>query len=389
MRTQVGIIGGGPAGLLLSHLLHLRGVESVVLERQTREHVRSRIRAGVLEWGSVEVLRGAGLGERLDREGHVHDGTGVAWAGRQFFFIDIQKHVGRPFMAYGQTRIQEDLDVAADERGAVIIEEAEDVQPHDVETSIPWLSYKRAGEEHRVDCDFIAGCDGSHGVSRTAIPADVLQEFERVYPFGWLGILSETPPLDQLIYCNSSRGFALASMRNPMLSRYYVQVPEETDIAEWSDDRFWDELKLRFPHDISEQIVTGPSIEKSIAPLRSYVAEPMRFGNLFLAGDSAHVVPPTGAKGLNLAISDAWYLANALGDFYETTSTTGLDEYPEKALRRVWAAVRLSWWLTQLLHRFPGEGEFNQKIQESELDFLASSPAYQRAIAEQYAGLPL
>lgn len=389
MRTQVGIIGGGPAGLLLSHLLHLRGVESIVLERQTREYVLARIRAGVLEWGSVEILRDAGLGDRLDSEGHVHAGTAVAWGGKQTYFIDTERDAGRPLMAYGQTMIQEDLDLATESRGGLIVEEAIDVTPNDVDGAQPHLTYLRDEEEQRLDCDFIAGCDGFHGVSRTAIPDGILQEYERVYPFGWLGILSETPPLDQLMYCNSPRGFALASMRNPMLSRYYLQVSDDASVGDWPDDRFWNELLIRFPQEISDRIVTGPSIEKSIAPIRSYVAEPMRYGNLFLAGDAAHIVPPTGAKGLNLAISDAWYLANALGDYYESGTTAGIDEYPEKALRRVWGAVRFSWWLTQLLHRFPDEGEFTQRIQESELDFLASSPDYQKAIAEQYAGLPL
>ncbi|MGH3651116.1 MAG: 4-hydroxybenzoate 3-monooxygenase [Acidimicrobiia bacterium] len=388
MRTQVAIIGGGPAGMLLSHLLHLRGVESVVVERQTREYVRSRIRAGVLEWGSAGILREAGVGERMDREGRIHAGSMVAWKGERTFFIDIEKHCSRPFTAYGQTQLQEDLDGASDARGGVVIDAAENAFPHDVLTDKPWLAYEKDGVEHRIDCDFIAGCDGGHGVSREAI-GEVLLEYERVYPFGWLGILSETPPIEHITYCNSTRGFALASQRNPMLSRYYLQVPESDSIEEWPDHRFWDELQKRFPPEISDVIVTGPSIEKSIAPLRSYVAEPMRYGNLFLAGDAAHIVPPTGAKGLNLAISDAWYLSNALADYYTTGSTARLDEYSDTALRRAWSAVRFSWWLTALLHRFPEEGEFGQRIQESELDYLASSPAYQQSIAEQYAGLPL
>lgn len=389
MRTQVGIIGGGPAGLLLSHLLHQRGIESVVLERQTREHVLSRIRAGVLEWGSAEILREAGLGDRMDREGRVQAGTAVVWRGKETFFIDIEMHCSRPFIAYGQTRIQEDLDEATRRRGGVVIHEAENVTAHDVIGDRPWLSFEKDGAEERLECDFIAGCDGSHGVSRTAIPSDVLGEFERDYPFGWLGILSETPPLDQIMYCNSTRGFALASMRNPMLSRYYLQVEEGDTVDDWPDERFWEELKRRFGPDIGDRIVSGPSIEKSIAPLRSYVAEPMRYGGLFLAGDAAHIVPPTGAKGLNLAISDAWYLANALADHYSRGIFEGLDAYSDLALQRAWGAVRFSWWLTSLLHRFPDVGEFGQRIQESELDYLASSPAYQQSIAEQYAGLPL
>lgn len=389
MRTQVGIIGAGPAGLLLSHLLHQRGIESVVLERQTRQHVLSRIRAGVLEWGSAEILREAGVGERMDTEGRVQAGTAVVWRGKETFFIDIEKHCGRPFIAYGQTKLQEDLDRLTRDRGGAVIYEAENVTLHDVTGSRPWLSFDDGGGEDRLDCDFIAGCDGSHGVSRTAIPPDVLREFERDYPFGWLGIMSETPPLDQIMYCNSTRGFALASMRNPMLSRYYLQVEEGDGIDDWPDERFWEELGRRFGTEIGARIVSGPSIEKSIAPLRSYVAEPMRHGSLFLAGDAAHIVPPTGAKGLNLAISDAWYLAKALEDHYSRSSSRKLDGYSDLALQRAWGAVRFSWWLTSLLHRFPDVGEFGQRIQESELDYLASSLSYQQSIAEQYAGLPL
>ncbi len=389
MRTQVAIIGGGPAGLLLCHLLHLEGIESVVLERQTRAYVLARVRAGVLEWGTVEILRQAGLGERMDREGKVHDGTAITWGGGKRLFLDIGKHTGRHFMAYGQTRIQEDLDTAIDGWGGTIIDEANDVTPHDVTSDAPWVTFEKDGEVHRIDCDFVAGCDGYHGVSRTVIPSDVLREYERVYPFGWLGILSETPPLPELIYCNSPRGFALASMRNPMLSRYYVQVPLDDAVEDWSDDRFWDEIGRRYPPDIAAEIVTGPSVEKSIAPLRSYVAEPMRHGNLFLAGDAAHIVPPTGAKGLNLAVSDVHYLSRALIEWYHEGSAAGLEAYADVALHRVWNAVRFSWWLTTLLHRFPDQGEFGQRIQESELDYLASSEAFMAAAAEQYAGLPL
>ncbi len=389
MKTQVAIVGGGPAGLLLSQILHLNGIESIVLERQTRAYVLSRIRAGVLEWGSVEILRNAGVGDRMDHDGHVHDGTGIAWGDGKTFFIDIMKHVGRPFMAYGQTRIQEDLDKALEARGGMIVEEALDALPHDIDTDSPWVTFVKDGVERRIDCDFVAGCDGFHGVSRSVIPSDVLHEYERVYPFGWLGILSETPPLPHLIYANHPRGFALASMRNPMLSRYYVQVPSDASVDDWPDDRFWDELRARFPDKISDEIVTGPSIEKSIAPLRSFVAEPMRHGRLLLAGDAAHIVPPTGAKGLNLAISDVYYLSRAMIDFYERGSSDLLDAYSDTALRRVWGAVRFSWWMTTLLHRFPDTGEFGQRIQESELDYLAQSATYQAAVAEQYAGLPL
>jgi len=389
VRTQIAIIGGGPAGLLLSEILYLNGIESIVMERQTRQYVLSRIRAGVLEWGTVEILRDAGLGDRMDREGHIHDGTAITWGGDRRLFLDIKKHVDSQFMAYGQTKIQEDLDNALQARDGAIFEEAVDVMPHGFDTDSPWVTFVKDGEEHRIDCDFIAGCDGFHGVSRTVIPDDVLREYQREYPFGWLGILSETPPLPELTYCNSPRGFALSSMRTPMLSRYYIQVPLDTDIEAWPDDRFWEELKARYPNEIAEQIVTGPSIEKSIAPLRSFVAEPMRYGRLFLAGDSAHIVPPTGAKGLNLAVSDVYYLSRALVDYYDNGSTELLDTYSDTALHRVWSAVRFSWWLTTLLHRFPDMGDFGQRIQESELDYLASSDAFQAAVAEQYAGLPL
>ena len=388
-KTQVAIIGGGPAGLLLSHLLHIEGVDSIVLERHTREYVLGRVRAGVLEWGTVEILRNAGLGERMDREGKVHDGTAITWGGGKRLFLDIEKHTGLHFMAYGQTRIQEDLDTAIAGWGGTIVEEALDVLPHGVDSDAPWVTYAKDGEKHRIDCDFVAGCDGYHGVSRSVIPSTLLKEYERVYPFGWLGILSETPPLPELIYCNSPDGFALASMRNPMLSRYYLQVSLDDRLEQWPDERFWEELQRRYPDDIADEIVTGPSVEKSIAPLRSYVAEPMRHGRLFLAGDAAHIVPPTGAKGLNLAVTDVHYLSGAIADYYARGSWDRIDAYADTASHRVWNAVRFSWWLTTLLHRFPDQGEFGQRIQESELDYLASSQAFMAAAAEQYAGLPL
>ena len=388
MRTQVGIIGGGPAGLLLSQILHRNGVESVVLERRSREYVLGRIRAGVLEWGSVEVLRNAGVGERLDREGRIHDGSRIAWAGRRQLFIDTRKYAGRPMVAYGQTQITEDLYAARDAMGGGVIDEAEEVTPHGVDTGAPWLTWRKDDREHRVDCDFIAGCDGFHGVSRQAIPPAVLRTHEKVYPFGWLGILSRTPPLDDIVYAAHDRGFALASQRSPALSRYYVQCSLDDRLESWPDERFWEELKARFPGEIAERIVTGPSIEKSIAPLRSFVAEPMRHGRLFLAGDAAHIVPPTGAKGLNLAISDVHYLSRALIEFYATGSARCLDEYSDTALGRVWGAARFSWWLTMLLHRFPGQTAFDRRMQEAELDYIASSEHARRVMCEQYAGLP-
>ena len=382
------IIGAGPAGTLLSHLLDRAGIESVVVERQSREHVLSRIRAGVLEWGSVGLLRDAGVGARMDAEGHIHDGAGIAWAGRDYFFIDIKKHTGLQFMAYGQTMIQEDLYLAREAAGGQLHFEAADVQPHDVTTSSPYVTYVLDGTQHRLDCDYVVGCDGYHGVSRTVIPQGVIRTYEKEYPFGWLGVLSETPPLPDLVYCNHERGFALASQRNPMLSRYYVQCPLDDSIDDWPDERFWFELKARLPPATAEQVVTGPSIEKSIAPLRSFVAEPMRFGNLFLAGDAAHIVPPTGAKGLNLAISDVYYLSRGMVQHYGDHDDHYLDRYSEMALRRVWGSVRFSWWLTKLLHRFPDQTAFDQRAQEVELDYLAASAHAQASVCEQYAGLP-
>ena len=389
MRTQVAIIGGGPAGLLLSEILHNHGVTSVVLERSSREHVLSRIRAGVLEQTTVDVLRAHGLADRLDREGQVHDGMRIVWAGRESYFIDVARHVGKRFITYGQTKIQEDLVAAADRRNASVLTEVDDARLFDVTSNRPCVSFTQRGLSLRLDCDFIAGCDGFHGVSRQAIPPPVLREFEKVYPFGWLGVLAPTPPLPDIVYANHPRGFALASARSPTLSRYYIQVPLDTRIDDWPDERFWAELKARFPSALADAIVTGPAIEKSIAPLRSYVAEPMQHGRLFLAGDAAHIVPPTGAKGLNLAVSDVTYLARALADFYARGTTTLLDGYSAMALRRVWSAVRVSWYLTTLLHRFPDASEFDQRLQEQELNYLKSSYHAQVALAEQYAGLPI
>jgi p-hydroxybenzoate 3-monooxygenase len=388
VKTQVAIIGGGPAGLLLSELLHRHSIASVVLEKHSREHVVARIRAGVLEQTTVDVLRANGLSERMDREGHSHDGMRIVWAGRDSYFIDVAKHVGKHLMTYGQTSIQEDLFQAADRRNATVLTEVSAVRLEDLSSRHPTVRFVHQGQETILECDFIAGCDGFHGVSRSAVPATVKKEFEKVYPFGWLGVLARTPPLPDITYANHPRGFALASARSANLSRYYIQVPLDTKIEDWPDDRFWTELQARFPAYIAESIVTGPSIEKSIAPLRSFVAEPMRHDQLFLAGDAAHIVPPTGAKGLNLAVSDVYYLSRALAAVYRQGSGALLDRYSDMALRRVWSSVRISWYLTNLLHRFPGASEFDQRAQEYELEYLKSSHHAQVALAEQYAGLP-
>ncbi|WP_172293494.1 4-hydroxybenzoate 3-monooxygenase [Pseudoruegeria sp. HB172150] len=389
MRTQVCIIGGGPSGLLLSQLLHRKGVDSVVLERKSRAYVLARIRAGVLENGTVELLREAGVGSRMDKLGIVDEGI-VIGAEKHGFRIDIKALAGKPMMVWGQTEITQDLYDARDAMGGVVIDEAEAVTPHDLDTDAPYVTWVKDGTEHRVDCDWVAGCDGFHGVSRQSIPKDVLKEYERVYPFGWLGILSETPPVThEILYASHSRGFALASLRNENLSRYYVQVDQGDVVENWSDARFWDEFRTRIPAYMAERLVTGPSIEKSIAPLRSYVAEPMRWGRLFLVGDAAHIVPPTGAKGLNLAASDVHYLYDALTAHYLDDEDGGVETYAEKASARVWKATRFSWWFTTMMHRFPEQSEFDRRMQETELDFLEGSQAAQLALAENYVGLPL
>jgi p-hydroxybenzoate 3-monooxygenase len=388
MRTQVSIVGGGPAGLLLSHILHRNGIDSVVLERHARQHVLQRIRAGALEQGSVTLLREVGLADRMDREGKPHHGSAIRWEGRDRFFIDVFKYTGKSMMAYGQTALTEDLYAARDAAGGQIVDEADDVQLHELTSAKPYVTYRRNGQTQRLDCDTIAGCDGFHGVSRSSIPASVLRTFERSYPFGWLAIMSETPPLPEIFYCSGSRGFALASMRKPMLSRYYIQCDVDTKLEDWPDDRYWSELKARIPPEMAAILVTGPTIEKSIAPLRSFIAEPMQYGRLFLAGDAAHIVPPTGAKGLNLAISDVFYLSRGLIEFYKSGRTKYLDGYSDTALRRVWGAARMSWWMTMLLHRFPNETPFEQRMRESQFDYLASSEHAQASLAEQFGGLP-
>jgi p-hydroxybenzoate 3-monooxygenase len=388
MRTKVAIIGGGPSGLLLSQLLNRAGIETVVLERKSREYVLSRIRAGVLEWTTVELLRAAGAGARMDREGIVHDGCYLASDG-EMFRVDFHESCGKKVMVYGQTEVTRDLYDAQNALGATVIHDAEDVVLHDVDSAAPWVSYSLNGVSQRLDCDYIAGCDGFHGVSRPAIPPDVRREYEKVYPFGWLGVLSRTPPVsEELIYASHPRGFALASMRNPMLSRYYIQVPLTDKVENWSDEAFWSELKARLPVEVAGRLVTGASIEKSIAPLRSFVCEPMRWGRLFLCGDAAHIVPPTGAKGLNLAASDVHYLYEGLAAFYANGDAAGLVDYSEKALARVWKAMRFSWSMTTMMHRFPEHNDYERRMQDTELDILKSSALARQIMSENYTGLP-
>ncbi|MEP3920823.1 4-hydroxybenzoate 3-monooxygenase [Ascidiaceihabitans sp.] len=388
MKTQVAIIGGGPSGLLLAQLLHTRGINSVVLERKTKDYVLGRIRAGVLEQGLVKLMEEAGCADRLHAEGITHDGTLVSY-GDEMFRVDFTEHTGKPVVVYGQTEVTRDLYDARERSGGAIEFNVEDVVIHGADTDTPHITYTVAGAPRSLACDFIAGCDGFHGVSRQTIPLDVRREYEKVYPFGWLGILSETPPVNhELIYANSSRGFALCSMRNENLSRYYIQCSLSDRPEDWTDDAFWQELKRRIPSDQADKLVTGPSIEKSIAPLRSFVTEPMRWGRLFLCGDAAHIVPPTGAKGLNTAASDVHYLYNGLRDFYENDSTQGIDTYSEKALSRVWKAERFSWWFSSLMHRYPDQSEFDLKMQLAEIEFLRSNTTAQQSMAENYVGLP-
>ena len=389
MRVQVAIIGSGPSGLLLGQLLHLAGIDTLIIEHRSREYVLGRIRAGVLEQGAVEMLDRAGAGERLRREGLVHEGFDILFGGVRHRVDLAGLTGGKRVVVYGQTEVTKDLMDARAAAGAKSVYEADDVSLHGLDTARPRVRYSADGRDHEVECDFIAGCDGFHGISRKSVPAAAIRFYERVYPFGWLGVLSDTRPVsDELIYASHERGFALCSMRSPTRSRCYVQCSLAEDVDQWPDERFWEELRARLDKRTADTLVTGPSIEKSIAPLRSFVAEPMRFGSLFLVGDAAHIVPPTGAKGLNLAASDVHYLSTGLVQHYKSGSSAGLDAYSARALRRVWQAERFSWWMTNLLHRFPEHGPFGEKVQAAELDYLVGSRAALAALAENYVGLP-
>jgi len=389
MQTKVAIIGAGPSGLLLGQLLQRAGIDNVIVEQRSPDYVLGRIRAGVLEQGAVAMLDEAGVSARLHAEGLVHAGIEISWAGgRQR--VDLNGLTGgKNVIVYGQTEVTRDLMAARAASGALSVYNAEDVSVHDFDGGRPAVRYRHGGEDHELACDFIAGCDGFHGVCRPSVPAAAIRTFEREYPFGWLGVLSDTPPVsDELIYVSHARGFALCSMRSHTRSRYYLQCSLSERVEEWPDELFWAELKRRLDPRAAANLVTGPSIEKSIAPLRSFVAEPMRFGRLFLAGDAAHIVPPTGAKGLNLAASDVRYLFDGLVDHYRAGRSSGLDAYSERALKRIWKAERFSWWMTTLLHRFPDNGPFGDKMQQAELDYLFSSNAAMTALAENYVGLP-
>lgn len=389
MKTQVAIIGAGPSGLLLGQLLHKAGISNVILERQSPDYVLGRIRAGVLEQGMVDLLRRAGVSERMDAEGLVHEGVELV-SGGQRVHIDLKALTGgQSVVVYGQTEVTRDLMKARVEAGLPSFYEATNVLPHDLESDSPWITFEKDGVSHRLDCDYVAGCDGFHGVSRQSIPSDTLKVFERVYPFGWLGVLANTPPVnEELVYAAHERGFALCSMRSPTRTRYYVQVDATEKVEDWSDERFWTELKARLPQELADSLVTGPSIEKSIAPLRSFVAEPMQHGRLFLVGDAAHIVPPTGAKGLNLAASDVSTLFDILVEVYERDRTDLIAQYSPICLRRVWKAERFSWWMTSMLHNFPDQDAFSQRIRDTEMDYFLNSEAGRRCIAENYVGLP-
>ncbi len=390
MRTQVAIVGAGPSGLLLGQLLHKAGIDAIIIERQTGDYVLSRIRAGILEQVCIDLMDEAGVGQRMHKEGLVHGGFDLLVDGQRHR-IDMNKLTGgKNVMVYGQTELTRDLMDARAAAGLPTVYEASNVQVHDFDTKNPRVTYEKDGQSHTIECDFIAGCDGFHGVCRASAPRSAIKEYEKVYPFGWLGLLADTPPVHhELIYVNSPRGFALCSQRSYTRSRYYLQVPLTDKIEEWTDDAFWQELRLRLDPEAREKLVTGPSIEKSIAPLRSFVTEPLRFGRMFLAGDAGHIVPPTGAKGLNLAATDVKYLFNGIREFYADQSEAGIDRYSELALKRIWRAERFSWWFTQLMHRFPGDPEITAKFQRAELDYLMHSESGERTIAENYVGLPL
>jgi p-hydroxybenzoate 3-monooxygenase len=390
VRTQVAIIGAGPAGMLLAHLLAAEGIAAVVIEKRDRAYVEGRVRAGVLEDGTAALLRRLGLSARLDREGLVHDGARISLDGALFRIDFAELTGGRSVIVYGQQEVMRDLFDAAEPRGLAIEWNAEEVRIEGADTDRPVVLWRSNGAERRIECDFIAGCDGYHGVSRSSIPPSVRRSFERIYPFGWLGILADVEPVDhELIYANHARGFALASMRSPTRSRYYIQCGLDEDTADWPDERFWDELCLRLGDDVGSRVRRAESFEKSIAPLRSFVSEPMRWGRLFLAGDAAHIVPPTGAKGMNLAASDVAMLAEAFADHYRGGSMAALDGYSARALARVWKAERFSWWFTSITHRFPDLDPFARRIQEAEIDYLRTSVVAQRSLAENYVGLPL
>lgn len=388
MRTQVAIIGSGPSGLLLGQLLYRNGIDNIILDRVSKDHILGRIRAGVLEDGSVRKLQEAGAGARMAAEGIPHDELNLAFAGRRHF-IDLKAHTGKGVLFYGQVEVTRDLMELREAAGLTTYCSADNVQPHDFDREQPYVTFDVGGAEIRIDCDFIAGCDGQHGVCRQTVPAGAVSVFERVYPFGWLGVLADVPPVSAgLMYVNHEHGFALCSLRSPTRSRYFIQCATDDRVENWPDAAFWDEFRRRLPADTAEEVVTGPPLEKSITPLRSFVAEPIRFGRMFLVGDAAHIVPPTGAKGLNLAISDVHYLHRSLVEFYADGSSAGLDAYSSKALSRAWKAVRFSWWMTNLMHRFPETGPFEQRMQETELAYVLESPNAAGAVAENYVGLP-